>query len=527
MNRDPLQVTLYHNDEPVWSTMAGGMGFRQDSVWCQVPLQRNTHLYGLGEKVGTLNKRPGRWTQWTTDRFLHVPSADPLYIAIPFAILSNETTRTGIFLANAHRSYFDADISQLNVLTLGADGGELDLFIFPGSLTEILNRYTALTGRTPLPPLYALGFQQSRYSYATDTEVRDITHQFRKYRIPCDAIYLDIDYMQGYRVFTWDSTRFPTPLTLVSDLKEEGFAVIPIVDPGVKVDPNYSVYQQGNHDNHFLAYANGEEFHSQVWPGMCAFPDFLRPETRDWWGNQHETLTAAGVTGIWNDMNEPAWNRGGPGSYGHDNDADVVHHDGMGTRYSHSAVHNLYAFYEAQATFEALRNKLQIPSSDGKVTHGRPFVLTRSGFAGIQRYAAVWTGDNCSWWEHMAMAIPMCLNLGLSGVAFSGPDAGGFQHNATPELYARWIQMAAFFPFFRAHTAKNTAHHEPWSFGPDVLAIARQYIEYRYRFLPYLYSLFYQTYRTGTPAMRPLLWEFPEDTMVLDIDDQFAGGPLV
>ncbi|MCL5972582.1 MAG: glycoside hydrolase family 31 protein, partial [Firmicutes bacterium] len=446
------------------------------------------------------------------------------------AILYNSTSSVGIFFANAHRSYFDADISQPNMLTLGADGGDLDLFIFPGPMDRILERYTALTGRMPLPPLYALGFQQSRYSYETEEDVRAVARNFRENHVPCDILYLDIDYMHGYRVFTWDPSRFPYPSRLLSDLKKDGFGVVPIIDPGVKVDSHYPVYQEGRRDAHFLTYTNGEEFQSQVWPGMCAFPDFLQPRTRQWWGQQHRTLVEQGIAGIWNDMNEPAWNRGGSGHYGHDNDADVEQRDGI-TSYSHSAVHNLYALCEAQATFEGLRDASQMTTAEGRSTHLRPFILSRSGFSGIQRYAAVWTGDNCSWWEHLALSIPMCLNLGMSGVAFCGPDAGGFQHNASPfqhnaspELYARWIQMGVFFPFLRAHSAKNTHRHEPWSFGPDVLTIARQYIEYRYRLLPYWYSLFHLASQTGVPPMRPLVWEFGEDRETWDIDDQFLVG---
>jgi alpha-glucosidase len=525
--RSPFYIALSVNSVQQWSLEPNGIGFRADSVWCQFKMQPDSHVYGLGEKVGGLNKRLGRWTQWTTDRFLHTPNADPLYIAVPFAILHSNLGTVGIFLANAHRSYFDVGLTHPDVLTLGADGGDLDVFVITGTLPEILKHYTLLTGRMPMPPIWALGFQQSRYSYETEDEVRAMATKFRELQVPCDVIYLDIDYMNGYRVFTWDPARFPTPQKMISELNAQGVRIVPIVDPGVKVDPHYQVYQEGHQNGYFLRYKNGEEFYSQVWPGLCVFPDFLQPKVRQWWGSHLQDLVSQGISGVWNDMNEPAWNRGGPGHYGYDNDADLVHYDETGREYSHSSVHNLYAYYEAKATYTALKDSLRHNHHPETVGHMRPFILSRSGFAGIQQYAAVWTGDNCSWWEHLALSIPMCLNLGLSGVPWCGPDVGGFQHNATPELYARWIEMGVFFPFLRAHTGKNTHRHEPWSFGSEVLNIARQYIEYRYRLLPYWYSLFYQAHLNGTPPMRPLFWEYSADERTWDIGDQFLVGPFL
>jgi alpha-glucosidase len=528
IQRRPFVVTFYVKTRMVWQSAADGIGRLGASVWGQVPLSPEDRVFGLGEKTGVLNKRPGRWQQWTTDEYLHTPAADPLYLSIPWVIVHRGQESVGIFLANSHRAYFDVGSTEPSMLSLGADGGALDLFICPGTLPQILEQYTALTGRAPMPPIYALGFQQSRYSYKSAEEVLAVAQKFRELDLPCDLIYLDIDYMDGYRVFTWNPQKFPNPSDMLRQLEHLAIGVVPIIDPGVKVDPTYAVYQSGQAGQHFLHYRNGAEFHSQVWPGTCAFPDFAQSRTRAWWANLHQPLITDGVAGIWNDMNEPAWSQEDGSSYGRDSDADVVHHDDDHV-YTHSAVHNLYGLWEAQATFAALATV--VPEStvrDSDTVRRRPFILSRSGFAGIQRYAAVWTGDNCSWWEHLALAIPMCLNLGLSGVPFVGVDVGGFQYNATPELYTRWVQMGIFFPLLRAHSANDTNPHEPWSFGAETLNIVRTYLHYRYRLLPYWYALFYESSQTGAPPMRPLVWDYPwHNDAISHVDDQFLVGSFL
>ncbi len=486
---------------------------KNHSLRCSMDSPEEEHLYGLGEKVGRLDKKGRFWTQWTTDAVPHEEQTDPLYQAIPFAMLGQPSGFRGVFLANSARTYFDAtDPGQLWV---GSDDGPLSLYAIPGpSAASVLERYTSLTGRTPLPPLYALGFQQSRYSYMDQHEVLQVAQSFQEHRLPLDVIYLDIDYMDGYRVFTFNPKTFADPEELAESLKVMGISLVTIIDPGVKVDPQYAVYQQGERQHLFVEYANGEEFHARVWPGVCAFPDFAQSSTRQWWANLHQALLDTGVQGIWNDMNEPAmWGEGTEGSAGHpEEEQGIVHHTTSGVELPHSLVHNLYALLEAHATYKGLA--AQRP---------RPFILSRSGFSGIQRYAAVWTGDNSSLWEHLAMAIPMCLNLGLSGIPMVGPDIAGFLDNASAELYARWLQMGVFFPFVRAHSAIGTARHEPWSFGQETLNIARRYIEYRYRLLPYWYSLFREAQVTGSPMMRPMFWtDASEDAFTTD--DQFMVG---
>ncbi|PSR36360.1 MAG: alpha-glucosidase [Sulfobacillus thermosulfidooxidans] len=484
-------------------------------VRCALKTTLQEHLYALGEKVGRLDKKGRLWTQWTTDAVPHEDHTDPLYQAIPFALLGQAGPQgfRGIFLANSARTYFDATMDEW--LWIGADDGPLSLYALPGPHPQdVLRHYTELTGRFPMPPQYALGFQQSRYSYMDEQEVVEIAQTFRKRSLPLDLIYLDIDYMDGYRVFTFNPHTFPDPKNLAQTLAAQGIGLVCIVDPGVKVDANYSVYCQGHTQQYFMEYLNGEEFHSEVWPGVCAFPDFAQSRTRNWWAGLHRPLQEAGIQGIWNDMNEPAWwglGQAGPASHP-DEESGIVHHTDHGQMIPHHLVHNLYALLEAHATYDALSS-----------SSSRPFILSRSGFSGIQRYAAVWTGDNSSQWEHLAMAIPMCLNLGLSGIPLVGADIGGFLDNASPELYARWIQAGSFFPFARAHSAIDTARHEPWSFGEEVLDIARRYLQYRYRLLPYWYSLLYQAHQDGSPMMRPTFWVDAAPPF-LTVDDQFLIG---
>ncbi len=472
--------------------------------------QAEDHFYGLGEKTGFLDKQNERYEMWNSDVYApHVPEIEALYQSIPFLLHMRRGSAYGFFLDNPGKTIFDmrssADTYLISVAT-----GELDGYYIPGpSLKDVLQGYTQLTGRPFLPPKWALGYHQSRYSYMSQSEVLEVAQTFRDKQIPCDALYLDIHYMRGYRVFTFDPVRFPDPAQMTRALTEMGFHTVTIVDPGVKRDPQFQPYLEGLMGGLFCAYAEGDLFRGEVWPGESVFPDFANPQSARWWGDLHRFYVDRGVTGIWNDMNEPAvFNETKT------MDMDVLHHF-PDFHQTHGEVHNLYGLWMTQATYEGMRRHLQ-----GE----RPFVLTRAGFAGIQRYAAVWTGDNRSFWEHMAMAIPMVLNLGLSGVAMAGPDIGGFAHHTSAELLARWTQMGVFFPFARNHSAMNTLRQEPWSFGPEVEDINRRYIGLRYQLLPHLYSLFYEATQSGLPVMRPLVMEYPDDVHVTNLCDEFLVG---
>ena len=488
----------------------------RDGVLLSMPLDQGVRVFGLGEKTGPLDKRGRTWTMWNSDEPDHTPERDPLYQSIPVAYLFSPEGTTTLFADSTATVYFDVGEADASRLQIEIYDVACDVYLrHDGSLPQAVEAYTGLTGRMPLPPEWALGFQQCRYSYFPDRRVLEVADQLRVHRIPSDVMYLDIHYMDGYRVFTWDHGRFPDPARMAAKLREMGFRLTTIVDPGVKADSEYPVFVDGLKEGVFLREPTDGPYTGQVWPGDAVFPDFTNQKTRDWWARWHDTLLNSGVDGIWNDMNEPA------DFTGHETfrpdftvpDRALAENDGSPA--SMARLHNAYANGMNRATrtaFERYR-----PDERG-------FVLTRAGYAGVQRTAAVWTGDNHSWWEHIGLMQPMLMNLGLSGVAFSGGDVGGFQLNASGELYARWIAAACLAPFFRAHSALDTQDHEPWSFGPEVLAIARRYVGLRYRLMPYLYTLFEEASRNGSPVMRPLVWEFPRDPRVHNRADSYMVG---
>ncbi|MBC8017308.1 MAG: alpha-glucosidase [Verrucomicrobia bacterium] len=470
-----------------------------------------SHFYGLGEKAGFLDKVGERYEMWNTDVYSpHVQDIDTLYQSIPFLIHMTGDHCYGLFMDNPGRTFFDMR-TQPDLFSFGCETGSLRYYVISGSdMKEIISRYTELTGRMPLPPLWSVGYHQSRYSYMNQEEVLELARTFRNKQIPCDAIYLDIHYMERYRVFTFDRIRFPDPATMIAELKEMGIRLVPIVDPGVKKASGDAIYSEGIQEGYFCRYLEGQLFTGQVWPGESVFPDFSDPQAAEWWGALHRFYTDLGISGIWNDMNEPSVFSSEEKTM----DRDVIHHNG-GTPKTHGELHNLYGLWMSKATYQGLEQLLG---------EERPFVLTRAGYAGIQKYAAVWTGDNRSYWEHMALSIPMILNLGLSGVAFAGADVGGFAANAGGELLARWTQAGSLLPFFRNHCEHSSIRQEPWSFGPDVEDICRTYINLRYSLLPTIYSLFREASETGLPVVRPLVLEYPLDPFTTNMNDQFLLG---
>lgn len=487
------------------------LSYSETRLRCQGSMDDDAMIYGLGETTGYLNKRGERYTMWNSDVFdPHVPDMESLYQSIPLLIHHTSDNTFGLFIDHPGKTVIDLreEADRYFVETVN---GEMDLYLIGGpELKDVVANYSTLTGKMPLPPLWSLGYQQSRFSYMNQEEVIRLAHHFRFKKIPCDVIYLDIHYMDEYKVFTFDKERFPDPEGMMRELKELGFRIVPIVDPGVKVQQGYEIYEQGLEAGRFCRTPDGKEYVGDVWPGPSVFPDFTEEGTREWWGALHRFYVDYGISGIWNDMNEPSVFN----SVTKTMDEHVIHRND-GSPKTHGEMHNVYSLLMSQATYEGMAKLLQ-----GE----RPFVLTRAGYAGIQRYAAVWTGDNRSYWDHMRMSMSMGLNLGLSGVAFSGADIGGFMHHASGELLARWTQLGVFTPFCRNHSAIDTRNQEPWTFNDEVEEICRKYIELRYRMLPYLYSLFYESTCTGIPIMRPLVLEFPKDRNTYHLSDQFLFG---
>jgi alpha-glucosidase len=506
-----------------------GIGWRMGAVAGWKEIAADEHFYGFGERTGFLDKLSEVKTNWTTDALDYDALTDEMYQAIPFFMALRPQVSYGIFLNTTFWSQFDIGAEQPGIWKMETRGGELDYYIIYGpEPAQIVNTYTQLTGRMPLPPKWALGYHQCRWSYESETVVRELAKEFRQRRIPCDVIHLDIDYMRGYRVFTWSPQRFPNAAKLISDLAQDGFKTVTIIDPGVKYEPeaNYHVFDQGIENDYFVRKADGALFHGYVWPEKAVFPDFLRPDVCNWWADLHKSLTDVGVAGIWNDMNEPAINDRPFGDDGEkiwfpldapqgENSKFKIQNSKLGIDVTHTEVHNLYGLMMAKACYEGLKRHR---SSE------RSFVLTRSGYAGVQRWSSVWMGDNQSLWEHLEMSLPMLCNMGLSGVGFVGCDIGGFAGNATAELFARWMQIGMLYPLMRGHSAMSTARHEPWVFGDRVENICREYINLRYQLLPYIYSLFGEAATTGAPILRPLLYHFPNDPKTYTLYDQVLLG---
>lgn len=484
-----------------------GMGWNGSQVFCWKELH-NEPFYGLGEKTKGLNKRGNFFTMWNSDIPAYTTTQDPLYQSHPFFISMHNGIGFGIFFDNSYRTFFNFGAGNDRFYYFGAEDGTLDYyFIYGPELKTVLRRYGKVVGTMPLPPKWSLGYQQCRWSYYPESEVMKLAQTFRDKQIPCDVIYLDIHYMDEYRVFTWHRERFPDPAKMIRKLKDMGFKVVVIIDPGIKVDPGYQVYQSGINGDHFCKYPDGTLYKGQVWPGWCHFPDFSKSDTRLWWGNLYRGLIDDGIAGFWNDMNEPAtWGGTFP---------DNVMFNFEGKTADHLKMHNLYGFLMARSTYEGVK-KLR-PDE-------RPFVLTRAGFAGVQRYAAVWTGDNVASWEHLKLSINMCLGLSMSGVAFCGPDIGGFMGAPTPELFTRWIQLGVFMPFFRTHTHLGSPDQEPWSYGEWHEEINKKFIRLRYELLPYLYNAFYQSSINNTPILKPMILDFQNDPRTMWMDDQFMVG---
>jgi alpha-glucosidase len=369
----------------------------------------------------------------------------------------------------------------------------------------------------PLPPKWALGYQQCRFSYAPASEVRRIAREFRKRRIPCDVLWMDIDYMDGYRSFTFDPRGFRDPGALNDALHAAGFHAVWMIDPGLMVDEGYFAWREGTLGDHWVEAASGEPWTGAVWPGRCVWPDFTRAATREWWAGLYRDFVATGVDGVWNDMNEPAV-FDGPGKT-MATDARHRADAALGGPATHARYHNVYGMLMARATREGL-----LAARPDR----RPFVLSRANFLGGHRYAAAWTGDNVADWNHLRWSIPMALNLGLSGQPFAGPDIGGYKGPGTPAMFARWMGIGTLLPFARAHTEKGNPAKEPWSFGPAVEATCRRAIETRYRLMPYLYTVFREAAETGLPVARPAFFADPADPSLRAEDAAFLlGGDLL
>jgi len=507
---DPKTLRLSINDlagKLIHSDAAQPLSFSDKGFTLRKAMPVGERYYGMGDKTGPFDRRGASYVNWNTDAWGFDRGTDPIYKSIPFFVsMGGQGGAYGLFLDNSFRTGFDFGHRNYDQLEISADGGPIDYYLIAGpTVPEVVRRYTELTGKPPLPPRWSLGYQQSRYSYMTDAEVREITERLHADRIPTDVLWLDIDFQDRNRPFTVDTKAFPNLKRLASDLDRKGVKLVTITDLHIGHAPNegYAAYDSGTAGDHFLKNADGSTYVAPVWPGPSVFPDFTRATSRKWWGDQYKTFVDDGIAGFWNDMNEPAIfetpTKTMPLSTQHRIDTD----DFAPRTTTHAEAHNIYGMENGRATYEGL---LRLRPNV------RPFVMTRATYAGGQRHAVTWTGDNNATWDHLKLMVHQLLNLGLSGFTWAGADIGGFTGGPSPDLLTRWYQVGAFTPVFRNHAAKNTPRAEPWVDGADHLAIRRRYIEERYRLLPYFYAVAEQNARTGDPVMRPVFYDYPELT---------------
>ncbi|MEY8847766.1 glycoside hydrolase family 31 protein [Psychroserpens sp. XS_ASV72] len=520
ISKDDLKVSLYDvKDNELISQDEAGFHWEESYEFGGniVKMSKVSHdgesYYGLGDKPNHLNMKGRRYQNWVTDSYAYGKDTDPIYKAIPFYTGLHNKKAYGVFFDNTFRSFFDFSNERRNVTSFWADGGEMNYyFIYGPQMEDVIESYTDLTGKPhQLPPLWALGYHQCKWSYYPESKVKEITSTFRKLKIPCDAIYLDIDYMDGFRCFTWNKEYFPDPKRMVKELADDGFKTVAIIDPGIKIDKDYSVFMEALENDYFCKRADGPYMKGKVWPGECYFPDFTNPEVRDWWsGLFKELIEEIGIKGVWNDMNEPAVmevpNKTFP---------DDVRHDYDGNHCSHRKAHNIYGMQMARATYQGLK-KYAYPK--------RPFVITRAAYSGTQRYTSTWTGDNVATWEHLWIANVQAQRMAMSGFSFAGSDIGGFAEQPQGELFTRWIQLGVFHPFCRVHSSGDHGDQEPWAFDEDVTDIVRKFIELRYQLLPYLYTAFWHHIDHGKPILKSLVLYDQEDVQTHYRTDEFVFG---
>lgn len=473
------------------------------------------NFFGLGDKPTNFNLKGKRVSNWNTDQYAYGKDTDELYKDVPFYIGLHNNISYGIFFDNTFKSHFDFCHERRNVLSFWADGGEMNYYYIHGpQMSDVVTAYTDLTGKPELPPMWVMGYHQCKWSYYPESKVREITSKFRELEFPCDAIYLDIDYMDGFRCFTWNNEYFPDPKKMVSDFAEAGFKTVAIIDPGIKIDKNNPVFKKALKKDYFCKRADGSYMKGKVWPGECYFPDFTNPKVRTWWADLYEELIGeVGIAGVWNDMNEPAVMEVPGKTFPND-----VRHHYDGNNCSHRKAHNVYGMQMARATHDGVK-KFANPK--------RPFVITRATYSGGQRYTSSWTGDNVATWEHLWLANVQVQRMSLSGMGFVGTDIGGFAEQPSGELFTRWVQLGVFHPFTRVHSSGHHGDQEPWSFDEEVLSITKKFVELRYQLLPYIYTMYYTYVTKGVPMIKPLVYFDQDDHHTHYRSDEYIFGDQI
>jgi len=480
--------------------LVGGLAYTNEHHFA---LHEDERFYGLGDHIAPLDKREYRFINYNTDYpQAHEEDVLSLYKDFPFFLVKRLSLSFGFYVDNSYAKIFDFGSNEKSYFFASKKGDDNFYFIYGPSPKDVVSEYSRLLGRAPLPQRWTLGNQQSRWSYADEDAVNAVVEGYEKADIPLEAVHLDIDYMEGYRIFTVSSERFPAFAGFIAGLKKKGIKVITIVDPGTKVDPAYSIYQEEIKGG-YVATFNGEPYVNAVWPGDSVYPAFNEPKVQAWWADKIATFVKTyGISGIWCDMNEPASFKG-PLPDG------VVFGKAL-----HEEIHDLYGHYMAKATYDGLR----------KADTKRPFVITRACFSGTERYSTVWTGDNQSIWSNLRNLVAQEISLGLSAMPFVGSDVGGFGGDCPSELMNRWIEVAVFSPLLRNHSSCGSMYQEPYRYDEKTVANYRKWVYFRYRLVPYIYDLFYEHTQNGLPLIRPLFMEYPLDPSLETVGDEFLFG---
>lgn len=517
----------------------------EEGLVFSVSLDKEDMIFGLGESVRGLNKRGHRYTMWAKDEGGHTETMGSLYASHTFVIFVKKDKTFGVFFNDPGEMFFDLGCTEMDKAAITSVNGDLSVYIIDelASAVEICRELRGLTGRSYIPPKWAMGYIQSRWGYKTDEDIRRILKEHRDRHIPLDGLSMDIDYMLDYKDFTWDPAKFPDMPKLSRDMKEQHARLVPIIDAGLKLEKGYDLYDEGVEQELVCTKADGTPFIGAVWPGRCVFPDFLKPEARKWFGEKYHRLLAAGVEGFWNDMNEPAL------FYSDDSLAEAFEKvdslkgknlditgafaiqaavNGMaqsrkdyrrfyqvteGRKVCHEQVHNLYGAHMTRAASEGFQ------TFDPEK---RFLLFSRSSFIGSHRYGGVWQGDNCSWWIHILLNLRELASLNMCGYIYNGADLGGFGCDTTGDLLARWLQLGVFTPLMRNHSAWDTRQQEIYQF--ENWKEMRDTIGVRYALLPYLYSEMMKAVLADGLMFRPLAFDYPADKMACHVEDQLMLG---
>ncbi|MGR3873985.1 glycoside hydrolase family 31 protein [Streptomyces graminifolii] len=516
--RTPGGVTLRRDLPPRWWEPVGGGTAR----WMQrSEVAADARFFGLGGRASGPRLRDGTYRLWNTDPgHAFAPGDDPLYVTMPVQLVVADAATHLVF----HDTSWDGAVTlregeegagsghdRAGTSDLRMDGGPLRCWVVVGTPARVLHAWASLTGAPALPPAWALGHHHARWGFGSEQEVRRIVAGYQEHGLPLDAVHLDIDHYDEHQVFTVDHERFPKLPVLADELRRDGIRLVSVVDPAVKAEPGNAVYDSGTAEDAFVRDASGRLVRGVVWPGEAVFPDFTHARVREWWGGLYKERLSQGFTGFWHDMNEPT----SFAAFGESTLPRSARHDLDGRGGDHREAHNVYALCMARAAYEALREL---------APQERPFLFSRSGWAGMQIYGGTWSGDVATGWPGLRASLSLVMGLGLCGVPYSGPDVGGFDGSPSAELYLRWFQLGAYLPLFRTHASPRAGRREPWEFGAEVLGHARVALVERRRLLPYFMTLAHLARRTGAPYVRPLWWGAPEDRALRDCEDAFLLG---